>query len=443
MLKRALSIVFAAAALALAWPAAAQVGGVPYFPQNLPPSTVAGRLPGTAGPVEAIPFATLQANLLSGSSWPVSQGGTNCTAPSGTCLDNITGFAATGYLQRTGAGTYAFGAITAFNPPGGRLTAQSGVPIQTAEEVNVSTIYYPPYPGRGNQIVIGGVAYTFTTSLSDTVGQSLTLGNYVTAGNIYDVFDIVVAGAPQLCVGPAWSTAPTIGTTPGVRSAAGAIGIDNNYSGLLVNTAAAAMACTYGAGAGATVNVAQYQATQLGMIYGSGTGTVTVQLQPASVVGGSNPYLGMCNTYNQEPVTVFEEDSTAQYTLNSGVSYTFANLNYNNSITFLQCPNPKKITAVVNVSTAWDAAGGNQAVTIGIGYDVASNGPTFTGAAGGGAWLGQWAGTAGGQGAMLFGGYSTTPTQGLHRVSDVEQGTANATFLNYHDFGSLQLKGFF
>jgi hypothetical protein len=46
----------------------------------------------------------------------VAQGGTNCTSASGTCLDNITGFVSTGYIQRTGAGTYTF---TASPSPGG------------------------------------------------------------------------------------------------------------------------------------------------------------------------------------------------------------------------------------------------------------------------------------------------------------------------------------
>lgn len=35
-------------------------------------------------------------------------GGTNCAVASGTCLDNITGFASTGLVNRTGAGTYSF-----------------------------------------------------------------------------------------------------------------------------------------------------------------------------------------------------------------------------------------------------------------------------------------------------------------------------------------------
>lgn len=38
----------------------------------------------------------------------IAGGGTNCSAASGTCLDNITGFASTGYIKRTGAGAYSF-----------------------------------------------------------------------------------------------------------------------------------------------------------------------------------------------------------------------------------------------------------------------------------------------------------------------------------------------
>jgi hypothetical protein len=38
----------------------------------------------------------------------VARGGTACASASGTCLDNITGFSSTGFLKRTGAGTYTF-----------------------------------------------------------------------------------------------------------------------------------------------------------------------------------------------------------------------------------------------------------------------------------------------------------------------------------------------
>lgn len=43
---------------------------------------------------------------------PVAKGGTNASTASGTSLDNISGFSGTGFLTRTGAGTYAFQSVT-------------------------------------------------------------------------------------------------------------------------------------------------------------------------------------------------------------------------------------------------------------------------------------------------------------------------------------------
>lgn len=43
---------------------------------------------------------------------PVASGGTNAASASGTALDNITGFASTGFLTRTGAGAYSFQSLT-------------------------------------------------------------------------------------------------------------------------------------------------------------------------------------------------------------------------------------------------------------------------------------------------------------------------------------------
>jgi hypothetical protein len=46
--------------------------------------------------------------LIDSPVYAITEGGTNCSVASGTCLDNITGFASTGFLKRTGAGTYSF-----------------------------------------------------------------------------------------------------------------------------------------------------------------------------------------------------------------------------------------------------------------------------------------------------------------------------------------------
>jgi hypothetical protein len=59
----------------------------------------------------------------------VANGGTACSTASGTCLDNITGFASTGLVERTGAGAYSFIALPLPLADGGtaaNLTASNG-----------------------------------------------------------------------------------------------------------------------------------------------------------------------------------------------------------------------------------------------------------------------------------------------------------------------------
>lgn len=60
----------------------------------------------------------------------IAGGGTNCSAASGTCLDNITGFGSTGLINRTGAGTYAFVSLPLSASNGG--TGQSSLPLTIA-----------------------------------------------------------------------------------------------------------------------------------------------------------------------------------------------------------------------------------------------------------------------------------------------------------------------
>jgi hypothetical protein len=120
-----------------------QAGGIP--PANLSPqaaNTVLGNATGSSASPTAIPvtgcngaaqalqwtngsgfgcnsnIATSGANSnitsLSGLTTPlaVGSGGTGRSTASGTSLDNITGFAGTGFLTRTGAGAYAFQSLT-------------------------------------------------------------------------------------------------------------------------------------------------------------------------------------------------------------------------------------------------------------------------------------------------------------------------------------------
>lgn len=76
-----------------------------------PAGSTSGQAILSTGASTAPAWGNVSAAALTGVT-PVANGGTNCAAASGTCLDNIAGFASTGFLTRTGAGTYAFQSAT-------------------------------------------------------------------------------------------------------------------------------------------------------------------------------------------------------------------------------------------------------------------------------------------------------------------------------------------
>jgi hypothetical protein len=71
----------------------------------------------------------------SGTQLSVGNGGTNCTAASATCLDNITAFASTGIIARTGAGAYAFRTIAS----GTGITVTNGDGVAGAPSIALTS----------------------------------------------------------------------------------------------------------------------------------------------------------------------------------------------------------------------------------------------------------------------------------------------------------------
>lgn len=61
----------------------------------------------------------------------VNKGGTNSISPSATALDNITGFAGLGFVQRTGPGAYTFVA------PGAGVVSFLGGPVAAVDRKSV------------------------------------------------------------------------------------------------------------------------------------------------------------------------------------------------------------------------------------------------------------------------------------------------------------------
>lgn len=103
----------------------------------------------------------------------VAGGGTNCAAASGTCLDNITGFSSTGYVNRTGAGTYAFSSQIPVSSGGTSLASgtSGGILGFTASGVIASSAAL-----GANGVVIGSGAGATPTAITAGTNGQLLLG---------------------------------------------------------------------------------------------------------------------------------------------------------------------------------------------------------------------------------------------------------------------------
>jgi len=112
---------------------------------------------------------------------PVANGGTNCSSASGTCLDNITGFASAGIIVRTGAGTY-----TATNPTGAVKDNGSGTLTQAAStdlsDTTAATTWVPTDAS--------GASLSFTNG-----GSNWSKSNKTCVGNFHITFPSTANGA--------------------------------------------------------------------------------------------------------------------------------------------------------------------------------------------------------------------------------------------------------
>jgi hypothetical protein len=99
----------------------------------------------------------------------ISGGGTNCTAASGTCLDNITGFASTGFVQRTGAGSYTFSLTVPVS--GGGTGLANGTSGGILGFTGTTTIASSALLAQNGFVIGGGAGATPTSITACTNGQ--------------------------------------------------------------------------------------------------------------------------------------------------------------------------------------------------------------------------------------------------------------------------------
>jgi len=100
--------------------------------------------------------------------------------------------------------------------PQGRLTLQSGVPVQTSDQTAKTTVYYDSFLGSLVP-VWNGTYWTQLAIASDEISMGLAAAN-VLNGIVYDVWGCNVSGALAIGVGPPWTSTTARGTGAGTTA---------------------------------------------------------------------------------------------------------------------------------------------------------------------------------------------------------------------------------
>ena len=144
---------------------------------------------------------------------PVANGGTNCAAAGGACLDNITGFSGVGILTRTGAGAY--GAIV---PGTGVQTALGNATNSSAGLVTFDGNIGPTASGHAtSDCALAGCTMTGNIAFSPTTdGITGTTANDQAAAGVYGEYISVSYGIPGLTTVTITIASPAVITWTGL-----------------------------------------------------------------------------------------------------------------------------------------------------------------------------------------------------------------------------------
>lgn len=124
----------------------------------------------------------------------VANGGTGAATASGTALDNIAGFAGTGFITRTGAGTYAFQSATNGITLGNLVQSAANTVLAngTGSTANVTAFAMPS-------------CSTSASALIWTAGTGFTCNTSIAAASVSGTVAIANGGTGQVTQGAAFT----------------------------------------------------------------------------------------------------------------------------------------------------------------------------------------------------------------------------------------------
>lgn len=223
-------------------------------------------------------------------------------------LNNAVNSATSSAATATAAALVASNAAAqVIQPPQGRLTLTSGVPITTADVATATTVYYTP--AIGNLIPIyNGTSFvtTFFTELSLPLDNNSGHSLYHQGGNNLDFFVISDSGTVRLVTGVSWSSGGGNGvTTRGTGAGSSELELKNG-----VWTNKNAMTLRFGTASGNTAAAAANKATYVGTMRTTGDGMTEDSIAKRWV----------WNPYNQAERRMFYIDPAGSWSLTTNVT---------------------------------------------------------------------------------------------------------------------------
>jgi hypothetical protein len=293
--------------------------------------------------------------------------------------------------------------------PLGRLTLQTGVPIQTSDQTAKTTIYYDSF--IGNTVpVYNGSSFQSMTIGSDEISMGLDSGvPHISSGSVYDIFAINNSGTLVIAAGPAWTSTTARGTGAGTTELQRVSGLWTNKNSMTHAWGGASGTTDYG-------SVSANQGTYLGTFYATANGQTGVNLTPAAGSGGTNNFVALFNGYNRVPANAYCMDSTSSWTY-ATATWRGTDSSSSNRVSFVDGLQAMPINAILEM-------GANSPVSsvafIGINLDSAGATPGM---------IAQYSANSTAISTFLVESVfdSWYPQLGLHYIQGMEFGAAGTT----------------